>query len=175
MLETADDIAQLQQLLDESHAAGGQHLTEVIEERWRMSAAEVVERMVGMRLLALATSTADGRPLVGPVDGFFVRGRFHFGSSPTSLRARHIAVRPAVSLTHTPIEEIGVTVHGTASPIAPGDDGWSDLATVCTDKYGEGWEEWAADSAYWVVTPRRMFTFRLDRDLLEPHELDAGA
>jgi len=39
-----------------------------------------------MRLLALATVTADGRPIVGPVDGVFLHGAFHFGSAPDSAR-----------------------------------------------------------------------------------------
>ena len=43
-----------------------------------------------MRLLALATVTADGRPIVGPVDGIFYRGAFWFGSAPDSVRFRHI-------------------------------------------------------------------------------------
>ena len=48
-----------------------------------------------MCLLALATVTADGRPIVGPVDGIFYRGSFHFGSAPDSVRFRHIRPAPA--------------------------------------------------------------------------------
>ncbi len=39
-------------------------------------------RLTGMSLLAFATVSADGRPLVGPVDGIFHRGCFYFGSGP---------------------------------------------------------------------------------------------
>lgn len=166
MYETADDLRELQQVLDRSHDSGGAHLRDVLEARWRMDAEELVSRMVGMRLLALGTSTADGRPIVGPVDGFFVGGRFWFGSSPTSLRAAHIAARPAVSCTHTPVEEIGVTVHGDAVRVDASDPRWSDLSRVCTAVYGEGWDDWAGEQAYWRIDPRRMFTFRLDRSLL---------
>lgn len=56
-----------------------------------------------MRLLALATVTSNGRPVVGPVDGIFYRGAFHFGSAPDSLRFRHIRSRPHVSATHLPL------------------------------------------------------------------------
>ena len=70
-----------------------------------------------MRLLALATVTADGRPIVGPVDGIFYRGAFHFGSAPDSVRFRHIRARPQVSATHLPGEELAVTVHGRAVPV----------------------------------------------------------
>ena len=69
------------------------------------------QRMV---LLVLATVTADGRPLVGPVDGYFLHGRFHFTSGRTSVRMRHLALRPSVSASHLPGEELAVTVHGRA-------------------------------------------------------------
>src|SRR3954468_21812173 len=83
----------------------------------RLSAEQVAERLTGMTLLALATVTADGRPIVGPVDGIFFRGSFHFGSAPDSVRFRHIRKRPQVSATHLPGEELAVTVHGRAVAI----------------------------------------------------------
>src|SRR3954467_4655105 len=84
----------------------------------RLTAEQVSERLTGMTLLSLATVTADGRPIVGPVDGIFYRGAFHFGSSPDSMRFRHIRRRPQVSATHLPGEELAVTVHGRALPVA---------------------------------------------------------
>ena len=67
-----------------------------------------------MRLLIVATVTADGRPLAGPVDGYFLHGSFYFSSGRNSVRMRHLAARPAVSATHLPGEELAVTVHGRA-------------------------------------------------------------
>src|SRR5205807_5008810 len=64
------------------------HLSSIITPDRRLTARQVCERLTGMRLLALATVTADGRPLVGPVDGIFYRGAFYFGSSPDSVRFR---------------------------------------------------------------------------------------
>ena len=69
MHETPEDIARLQDLLDQSYAAGGPHLRSTITPERRLGAAELVERLQGMRLLVVATVTADGRPLTGPVDG----------------------------------------------------------------------------------------------------------
>ncbi|MEJ7804051.1 MAG: pyridoxamine 5'-phosphate oxidase family protein [Candidatus Limnocylindria bacterium] len=70
----------------------------------------MAEQLIGMRLLTLATVTADGRPIAGPVDGIFFRGAFHFGSAPDSVRFRHIGARPQVSATHLPGEQLAVTV-----------------------------------------------------------------
>ncbi len=82
MHETENDLGGLQVLLDQSMASAGPHLLEVVTpERW-LGATELCTRLTGLRLLALATVTADGRPLVGPVDGIFYRG------SSTSARRR---------------------------------------------------------------------------------------
>ena len=70
-----------------------------------------------MSLLALATVTSDGRPIIGAVDGIFYRADFYFSSSRDSLRYRHLAVRPHVSATHLPGEHLAVTVHGRTEQI----------------------------------------------------------
>src|ERR671931_1998011 len=114
MHETPSDIAALQDLIDRSYASAGEHLLRIHTPDRRLNAEQVAERMTGMCLLALATVTADGRPIVGPVDGIFFRGAFHFGSSPDSVRFRHIRARPHVSATHLPGEGLAVTVHGRA-------------------------------------------------------------
>ncbi|NIV87350.1 MAG: pyridoxamine 5'-phosphate oxidase family protein, partial [Actinobacteria bacterium] len=72
-------------------------------------------------MLAVATVTADGRPLVRPVDGLFYRGEFWFGSAPGSVLMRHLAVRPPVSAVHTVGEHLAVTVHGEAA-VVPDDE-----------------------------------------------------
>lgn len=127
---------------------------------------EVLQRLQGMCLLALATVTADGRPVVGPVDRIFHRGSFYFGSSPDSVRFRHIASRPSVSATHLPGEELAVTVHGTAVPLdltAPAAAGFRarPLATY-VPRYGADWEQRVdAGPVYARIEAERMFTFHL--------------
>lgn len=102
MFETSDDLLQLQRLLDESYAAAGGHLQNVITPDRRLTAVELAAMLTGMRLLVLATVTGDGRPIAGRVDGIFFRGSFHFGSATDSLRFRHLRQRPSVSATHFP-------------------------------------------------------------------------
>src|SRR5918911_308830 len=114
MHETPDDIAALQDVLDRSYAGAGRHLLGIHTPQRRPTAEQVCERLTGMRLLALATVTADGRRIAAPVDGVFFPGAFHFGSSRDSVRFRHIRARPHVSATHLPGEELAVTVHGRA-------------------------------------------------------------
>src|SRR4051812_12245579 len=117
MHESDADLAALQDVIDRSYAAAGPHLLRIHEKSRRLTAEQVAARLQGMCLLALATVTADGRPIVGPVDGIFYKGAFHFGSSPDSARFRHIGRRPQVSATHLPGEELAITVHGRAVPV----------------------------------------------------------
>src|SRR5271154_2777299 len=97
MFETPEEMPTLQALLDSSMATAGPHLRDIITDERRLSAVELAERLQGMRLLVLATVTADGRPLVGPVDGYFLHGTFWFSTGEASVRRRHLAERPACS------------------------------------------------------------------------------
>ena len=165
MHETPADLERLQGTLDASYAAAGTHLREVITPERRLSAAQLAERLLGMCLLTLATVTADGRPINGPVDGFFYRGEWYFGSSDTSLRFRHIRRRPQVSATYLPGEEISVTTHGRAFRIdvRTHDDGG--FRQVLLDYYGrrfDGAEGFIDASAYARIEAERMYTFYLD-------------
>ncbi len=114
MLETSEELANLQAVLDRSMASAGPHLRDIITDERRLTAAQLTERLQGMRLLVLATVTADGRPLAGPVDGYFLHGSFWFSTGRGAVRMQHLAARPACSATHLPGEELAVTVHGTA-------------------------------------------------------------
>ena len=162
MHETAEDLAQLQELIDQSYASAGAHLLRIHTPERRLSAEQVAERLTGMRLLALATVSGGGRPFVGPVDGIFYRGAFHFGSAPDSLRFRHIANRPQVSATHLPGEELAVTVHGRAVPVDISEGGFRQtLLDVYVPRYGADWEKDFLDSGpvYARIDADKMFTF----------------
>ncbi|MEA2419985.1 MAG: hypothetical protein QOE60_2191 [Thermoleophilaceae bacterium] len=164
MRETPEDLVALQELIDRSFEEAGTHLLRILTPERRLDAEQVAERLTGMVLLALATVTADGRPIVGPVDGIFYRGAFHFGSAPDSVRFRHIRERPHVSATHLPGEELAVTVHGRAVPVDVGSpenaDFRSALLEIYTPRYGDDWEKFLDSGvAYARIETERMFTF----------------
>ena len=162
MHETPEDLAAFQAVLDRSYATAGAHLLEIHTPDRRLTAEQVAERLTGMVLLTLATVTADGRPLTGPVDGMFYRGAFWFGSSNDSVRFKHLRARPAVSATHLPGEHLSVTVHGQAEvqgTVAELDGGFRDY---CIEIYGKEWENWGTDAAYARIEAERCFTFHMD-------------
>jgi uncharacterized pyridoxamine 5'-phosphate oxidase family protein len=163
MRETADDLASLQKLIDRSYERAGTHLLRIHTPERRMNAEALAERLTGMCLLALATVTAEGRPIVGPVDGIFYRGAFHFGSAPDSVRFRHIRARPQVSATHLPGEQLAVTVHGRATEV-PIEGGFREtLLEVYVPRYGAEWESEFLDSGpvYARIDAERMFAFAM--------------
>lgn len=165
MRETANDLARLQQLLDDSHAHGGAHLKSIITDERVLDAQEVCDRLSGMSLLALATVTSTGKPRVSPVDGIFYRGEFWFGSAPNSLKFRHIAANPHVSATHLPGEQLAVTVHGTAHVADLADPELAGFGDVCVEIYGEAWRDWGEGAIYARIDATHLFTFHLD----QPH------
>jgi nitroimidazol reductase NimA-like FMN-containing flavoprotein (pyridoxamine 5'-phosphate oxidase superfamily) len=169
MNESASDLERLQRLLDDSIAAAGPHLRDVISEERRLTAEQLVAQLDGMRLLVLSTVTADGRPIAGPVDGIFHAGDFYFGSSPDSVRIRHIRRRPAVSATHLPGEEFSVTVHGTANEIdlrSTDHAGFRrTLLDVYRPRYGDEWEQFVdSGPVYARIEASKMFTFWMPAD-----------
>ncbi len=166
MHERPEDLAELQRVIDASFDAAGSHLREIATPDRRLDAEQLAARLTGMRLLVLATSTRDGRPINGPVDGIFYRGRFHFGSSPDSLRFRHLRERPAVSATHLPDESLAVTVHGEAELLDVHATEHAEfkqtILDIYTPRYGD---EWAAmldgGARYARIDAHRMFTFSM--------------
>ena len=120
-----------------------------------------------MRLLVLATVTADGRPLAGPVDGYFVRGSFYFSSGRDSVRMRHLAARPAVSASYLAGEELAVTVHGRAELFDVLDPARGELRQAMLDHYlplqGPDFETWLnrSDPVGARIAAEKMFTFAI--------------
>lgn len=172
MYETPDDLERLQRLLDASYAGAGAHLRSVSTPERLVSAAELVSRLPGVRLMALATVTADGRPLVGPVDGLFYRGEFWFGSADNSVRFRHLRARPAVSATHIDGERFAVTVHGVAREVDLTNREARGFTDYCVEIYGASWRTWNAP--YARITADKMFTFSLDEEASQEAQQEAA-
>jgi hypothetical protein len=168
MLETPEDISRLQQLLDRSADTAGLHMQSIITGERRLSADQLCQRLQGMKLLVVATVTADGRPLAGPVDGYFLHGSFYFGSGRDSVRMRHLAARPAVSASHLPGDDLGGTVHGRAELFDMKDPAHGELRQAMLDHYlprqGPEFEVWLdeADSVGARIVAEKMFTFAVE-------------
>jgi nitroimidazol reductase NimA-like FMN-containing flavoprotein (pyridoxamine 5'-phosphate oxidase superfamily) len=158
----------LQELMDRSAAVAGSHLRGIITGERRLTARQVCQRLQGMRLLVVATVTADGRPLAGPVDGYFLHGSFYFGSGRDSVRMRHLAARPAVSASYVAGEELAVTVHGQAELFDVLDPAHGELRQAMLDHYlpkqGPEFETWLdqSDPVGARIAAEKIFTFAME-------------
>ena len=169
MLETPEELDGLQALLDASMSSAGPHLRDIISEERRLDARQLTDRLQGLCLLVLATGTADGRPLAGPVDGYFLHGTFWFSSGTQSVRMRHLASRPHCSATYLPGEDLAVTVHGRVDQLlSMKDPACTELRQAMLDAYlpkqGPAFEEWLdnADAIAARIEPDKIFTFQMD-------------
>ena len=121
MEETAEELRELQALIDRSFANAGPHLLAIMTPQRRPTAGQVVHHLQGIKHVSLGTVTARGEPRVAPLDAYFVRGHFVVSTGGRSMRLRHMRARPAVSLSHVVGDDVAVVVDGRAVVIERGD------------------------------------------------------
>lgn len=161
MFETPEEMAALQVLLDRSHAAGGPQLSEVVTPDKRLNAYQVVACLKGVKAVAFGTVSAAGEPIVAPLDGVFLHGRFVTSTAGNAVRARHVRRNPAVSLAYVSGVDIGIWVHGRAAPLSAEDAIAQEFDQVMIEAYGASPLSFEG-AAIWLVEPRAMFTFAMD-------------
>ena len=161
MHETTDDLDRLQSLLDAGHASAGSHHRSIFDDDHRVGAHDLVAMLTGVNVLNLATVTARCEPRVAPVDGFFFRGRFWFGSSPTSTRFRNIRRNPAVSGSITRGgETFLVLVHGVAVEMDKQGQEESGFADYARTTYDFDWDAAHPDAPYAWIDARTLLAFK---------------
>jgi hypothetical protein len=163
MFETDNELAEMQSLLDASLSRATEHLQSIITPGERtLAAAQMALACRGMCTLAISTVTANCEPRVSAVDGHLLHGRWYFSTARGAAKARHLAVRPAVSIAYLRGEEIGVFAHGTAqrmNPVGgPDDPDWPALLQYMTDYYGSSPLSWG-DVVYYRLIPGWMVAF----------------
>jgi general stress protein 26 len=163
MLETPEELAHLQSLLDTSHARATEHLRGIIHGDRTLSAAQIAALLPGMKVISVATVTADGEPRISAMDGHFLHGTWTFSTSRTAAKARHLAARPAVSVAHVDGEQLAVFSHGRALEIA-GDD-LAEVDRHWTAHYGSSPLSWG-DVVMYRLDPSWIVGYAWKRDEL---------
>lgn len=169
MHETPAELRDLQVLLDDCRADAGTHLRSIFRDERRMSAAQVVRELAGVFVLHVATVTAQGAPLLAPIDGLFYRSRFWIGFPPGSVRGRHLRTRPAVSASYSKGEDVCILVHGEAREVPESDAAYGAFEDYGRECYGaKSWDYWAHQHyqeregpgfTAWI-DPRRMYAMK---------------
>jgi hypothetical protein len=163
MRESEADLERLQTLLDESLAGSNEHLRSIVRPGERsLTARQLAKALTGMRVLVVATTTARGEPRTSAADGHFLAGHWFFSTSGTAAKARHLAARPAVSVTHLDGERLGVFTHGTVERVTPGDADFDWVEEYLTEHYGSSPSTLGPDIAYFRVLPTWMVAYAAD-------------
>ena len=159
MRETPQDLQRLQALLDRSIEGAGDFLRSSFEMPERsLSAAQLVRFLQGIHTVALATVTRSGEPRVAPTDVLFYRGRFHVPTVTTSARTRHLAKRPAASLTLYEGNDLAFIVHGRAEVLGRDHPDFPLLEEVFREFGGGSVLDWG-EGVYLRVEAEKLFTF----------------
>jgi len=166
MLETPDEIAALQELLDTSRAAATTHLRNIIDDDRALTARDLVALLTGMRVLTVATVTAGREPRISALDGHFLHATWTFSTDGSSAKARHMRARPAVSVAHVDGEEMALFGHGGVEQMRDGDPDWTDTLEHWTAHYGESPLRWGDDIRLYRFRPRWMVGYAFDRAAL---------
>lgn len=165
MLESADEVAALQDLLDRSYAAATEHLHNIIYGGRMLRADDLVALLTGMKVLSVATVTARGEPRISALDGHFLHATWTFSTSVTAAKARHLRARPAVSVAHIDAEEFAVFAHGRAEPMQESDADWAETLQHWIDHYGSSPLSWGEVQMY-RLRPHWMVGYAADRERL---------
>src|SRR4051794_15462027 len=101
MLESEDDVRQLQALFDRTFAGANPHLSEIVKPERRLNARQVVRYLQATKHVAFATVNERGEPRVAPLDGVFIRGRFTVSTGGGAAPIAHPPANPPGRAAHT--------------------------------------------------------------------------
>lgn len=167
MHETAEEIEELQSLLDRSLRGSGKHLRSIIEAGNRTPTADVVCRQLeGMNVLIVATVGVDGRPRTSAVDGHFLHGRWVFTTSGDAVKCRDLRRDPAVSASYVDHERFALFTHGDAEFLEPGQSDYDVVEAHLTAHYGSSPSSWGPSIAYIRIAPRWSVAYAFDLSAL---------
>jgi hypothetical protein len=163
MREAPADLERLQTLIDRSIEAAGPFLRSSFRmPEHSLSAAQLAAHLQGSLTVALATVTARGEPRVAPTSALFVRARFHVPTVAQATRARHLAARPAASLTCFEGTDLAIIAHGQATIIDAAHADFAELDELYVQHTNSSVREWSGDGVYLRLEPASLFTFARD-------------
>lgn len=166
MHETPDEMAALQELLDRSHAGATDHLRDIINDERRLTARDLVALLTGMKVISVATVTAQGHPRISAMDGHFLHASWSFSTSGTAAKARHMHVRPDVSVAHVDHEELAVFSHGRVEEMQEQDADWAETLDHWTNHYGSSPLSWGERIVLYRYRPHWMVGYAWKREEL---------
>ena len=162
MRETPEDVTRLEGLLRQSIERAGPFLRSSFEmPEHSLSARQLIAYLQGVQTVALATVTAKGEPRIAPIGAIFYRGTFYIPTVAEAARTRHIARRPAVSLTLFAGDGLAIIVHGRAVIVRPDDPDFAPVEAIQRASRGTSVREWG-DGVYLRIEADVCYTYARD-------------
>lgn len=166
VLETEAELSALQQLLERSRSGATEHLRGIINDQRALSAGDIAGLLQNMKVVSLATVNARGEPRISAVDGHFLHGTWTWSTDGSAAKARHLELRPAVSVAHVDHEELAVFAHGAAERLRSSDPLWDETLAHWTAHYGSSPLDWGQDIRLYRLVPSWMVGYAFDRERL---------
>ncbi len=159
MFETEAEMTELQELLERSMSGAGGHLTTIVTGERTLNAHQVTTYLQGVKHVSLGTVNSRGEPIVAPVDGWFLHGKFIVSTAGDALRVKHMRRTPAVSACHLDGDNIGIWVHGKATILANDDPLVQEYDRAATAAYGSSPFTFGENIVVTRIDPRVMFAY----------------
>lgn len=163
MHETVEERQRLQALLEDSIGRASPFLRTSFEmPEHSLSAAQLAAHLRGSLTVALGTVTASGEPRVAPINALFLHATFYVPTVAEAARARHIARRPATSLTYFEGTDLAIIVHGRATIIGADHPDFAGLDAAQVECGNQSVRGWQGHGIYLHLHPDRLYTFARD-------------
>jgi hypothetical protein len=165
MRETPADLQRLQTLLDDSIQRASPFLRSSFEmPEHSLSATQLAAHLQGSLTVALGTVTARGEPRVAPISALFLRASFYVPTVAEAARARHLAQRPAASLTYFVGTDLAVVAHGHAAIIDVDHPDFAELDATQVECGNESVQAWQGHGVFLHLQPASIYTFAREPD-----------
>jgi hypothetical protein len=158
MFETDAEVADLQAMFDAHLAQANSHMTGIVKPSRRLTARQVVRRLVGIQHVAFATVTSHGEPRVSPLDTLFIHGRFTLSTGLKATRLAHLRRNPACSAVHMERDRIAVVVNGKVEWIPPDHPDHAVIHGTWTDTYESDPYSWG-EVVLFRIQPQSMWAY----------------
>jgi len=160
MRETASELTELQRVIDRSLAKTRPHMRAIIHPgKYSLNAKQVVKLLDGMKTVAVAAPAPNGDPLVAPMDGWFLHGKFFFSSSGDAVRIRGLRRRPSASIAYFEGERFLINAHGHAELMFRGHPDVAEIDAIFVDHYGGSAFDWSDEGVYVRLDADRFYTY----------------
>jgi hypothetical protein len=158
--ETAKELATLQALIDRSLRRTGPHMKAIIHPgKYSLNAKQVVKLLDGIKTVAVAAPAPNGDPLVAPMDGWFLHGKFFFSSSGDGVRIRGLSKRPRASIAYFDGEKFLINAHGPVEMMFKGHPEVDEIDAIFDRHYGSSAFDWSDEGVYVRLDADRFFTY----------------